>query len=150
MSTRRSRSVPPLPPKLFVDTSAWYATLDTSEADHPQAALLANRIANASTQLIITNLVRAEAHALMLNRLGHYIADHFLKGLAQNPTLTIVHVTEQEELQALALLDRYQDKDFSLTDAASFLVMRQLHITHAFTFDRNFAQYGFTMLPLSP
>ena len=33
-----------------------------------------------------------------------------------------------------------------MTDAISFAVMERLHITRAFTFDRHFAQYGFTVL----
>ena len=41
---------------------------------------------------------------------------------------------------------KYQDKDFSLTDAISFAVMERLQITQAFTFDRHFAQYGFTLV----
>jgi len=34
----------------------------------------------------------------------------------------------------------------SLTDAASFAVMERLRLPAAFTFDRHFAQYGFTVL----
>jgi hypothetical protein len=35
----------------------------------------------------------------------------------------------------------------SLTDRASFLIMRERSIKHAFSFDRHFAQHGFHLLP---
>ena len=41
---------------------------------------------------------------------------------------------------------QYDDKNFTLTDATSFAVMERLGMTEGFTFDRNFAQYGFTIL----
>lgn len=47
----------------------------------------------------------------------------------------------------LLRIAHYDDKDFSLTDATSFAVMERLHIPHAFTFDRDFTQYGLTVLP---
>jgi predicted nucleic acid-binding protein len=43
---------------------------------------------------------------------------------------------------------QYDDKAFSLTDATSFGVMERLGTSQAFTFDRNFLQYGIP--PLSP
>ena len=135
-----------LPQRLFIDSSAFYAIVDTSDSSHTHAATIANRIAASTTQLYITNFIRAETHALLLNRVGHYHADRFLHDAANNPALTVVYATPTDETQALALIEQYKDKDFSLTDALSFLIMQQLRITHAFAFDRNFSQYGFTML----
>lgn len=41
---------------------------------------------------------------------------------------------------------RYDDKRFSFTDAISFVVMERLGIPYAFSFDRDFAQYGLQLL----
>jgi predicted nucleic acid-binding protein len=37
-------------------------------------------------------------------------------------------------------------KVFSMTDATSFVVMERLGIRHALSFDRDFRQYGWTLL----
>jgi predicted nucleic acid-binding protein len=135
----------PLPAAVFVDSSAWYAILDPTDAHHTRAAQLADALSRSRTQLYITNLIRAECHALILNRLGHYAADRFLQILTTLPMITIFS-TESEEQQALALIEKYQDKNFSFTDAVSFVVMDNLQIRTAFSFDKNFQQYGLVLL----
>ena len=100
----------------------------------------------ARSRLVITNFVRAEAHALILNRLGHHLADRFLEQLATASDQTMIRVTEDDEDRALGIIARYQDKDFSLTDATSFAVMERENITHAVAFDDHFRQYGVVVL----
>ena len=58
----------------------------------------------------------------------------------------LVRVTEADEAAALALIARYRDKDFSLTDATSFVVMDRLGLRHALSFDSDFRQYGLILL----
>ncbi|MFA0758219.1 MAG: hypothetical protein NOOUEUKL_000877 [Candidatus Fervidibacter sp.] len=52
--------------------------------------------------------------------------------------------------KALSILERYADKDFSLTDAISFAVMGWLGISVALSLDRHFVEYGggFFVIPL--
>jgi predicted nucleic acid-binding protein len=56
----------------------------------------------------------------------------------------IERVTEQDEEEAFAIIDRYADKDFSYTDATSFAIMQRLGISVALSYDRHFTQFGFT------
>ena len=49
--------------------------------------------------------------------------------------------------QAEKILEKYQDQDFSYTDAVSFAVMRELKIGKAFAFYSHFSTAGFTTIP---
>ena len=51
------------------------------------------------------------------------------------------------EAQALDILRRYDDQDFSYTDAVSFALMQHMKLTHAFAFDHHFSTMGFVRLP---
>jgi predicted nucleic acid-binding protein len=57
-------------------------------------------------------------------------------------------VSEADEIQARAIVEQYDDKDFSLTDATCFAIMQRLAIPRAFTLDRNFSQYGIEVIPM--
>jgi predicted nucleic acid-binding protein len=57
-----------------------------------------------------------------------------------------VWVTPADVERSKAIIYQYDDRGFSRTDATSFAEMERLRIPTAFTFDRHFAQYGFTVL----
>jgi uncharacterized protein len=95
--------------------------------------------------LFPTSFVLAETHALLVNRLSQPIATRFLRDMEHSST-TLVWVTPADVHRAKAIIYQYDDKDFSLTDATSFAVMERIGIPAAFTFDRHFTQYGFTVL----
>jgi len=63
------------------------------------------------------------------------------------PRLSVVHIDAALDAAGWALLEQYDDKEWSLVDAASFVVMRQLGIIEAFTTDQHFIQAGFIRVP---
>ena len=63
-----------------------------------------------------------------------------------NSTATVVRVNTRDERRAREILHQYDDKDFTLTDSISFAVMERMGIYYAFTFERDFARYGLTVL----
>lgn len=93
-----------------------------------------------------TNFVLAELHALLLARGNRHLALTVLQGLRRSPALTIERVAEVDEQRAWEIIERYDDKSFSFVDAASFAVMERLGLSTAFTLDRHFAQYGWTIV----
>jgi predicted nucleic acid-binding protein len=72
----------------------------------------------------------------------------FIIQIRSSPQVHIVHVDEQIWSEAWSLLERMSDKSWSWVVASSFVVMRRLGITEAFTSDHHFTQAGFVRVPL--
>lgn len=66
--------------------------------------------------------------------------------LSSDPNVTVVPQTSLQFQEALSLYRRRGDKEWSLTDCASLLIMRDASMSEAFTHDRHFQQMGFTAL----
>lgn len=131
--------------RVFVDTSAYLALLARNDQHHEQAMKTFRVILGERAPQFTTNTVVIEAHALILSTLGIRAGQAFLQSIDAGGT-TVVRSRASDEERAREIIYRYDDKDFSMADAISFAVMERLHITRAFTFDRHFAQYGFTIL----
>lgn len=128
--------------RILVDTSAVYALLDRSDANHAAAQAILTAMRKRRLEPLLTNFIVAECHALLLARLSADVARRWLLGNAWD----IERVTEADETSARQILGRYLDKTFSYTDATSFAVMERRTLRTAFAFDPHFRQYGFQLL----
>ncbi len=135
----------PRPRRAFLDSSGFLALVNPHDTYHSEARAAWIMLTQEYWTTFTTNFVVAETHALFLVRLGHDHATAFLRQITRSST-TIVRVSARDEQRAQAIIFQYQDKDFSFTDATSFAVMERLRIGPAFTFDRDFAQYGLPMI----
>ena len=134
---------------LFVDTSAWYPLVNAAHRDHDALADELRRQLRGGAQIVTTNLIVAETHALLLSRAGRQAALAFLESVHQSPN-RIETVTPERTATAIGRwIESFSDQPFSLADAASFAVMAEFGIREALTLDRNFAAAGFIMLPHS-
>lgn len=74
-------------------------------------------------------------------------ASRLLRGVLQNPTVTVVWIGPEHFLAALEMIQRHADNRWSFTDCTSFAVMTELEIEMAFAFDRNFEEAGLVRVP---
>ncbi len=123
---------------VFVDTSAWYALLDESDADHASAVKFKESLTHS---LITTNYVADETITLTKNRLSYGVAVEIGEKLWNESIATLVRVTSLDERKAWEIFVKHKDKGFSFTDCTSFAVMERLGIIEAFAFDEHFEQY---------
>lgn len=67
----------------------------------------------------------------------------FINDILEVPRLELIWVDENLHNQAMNLLENRLDKNYSLCDAVSFIIMREHGINEALTTDKHFAQEGF-------
>ena len=126
---------------VLVDTGAWYALADASDRHHEAARTFYTQRAGV-VPLVTTDLIVAEAMALLNAHLGHAAAQTFWGGLRE--TKTPVLVPEPVDLEAAwRIAQAYPDQTFSFVDCLSFSLMERLDIEEAFTFDAHFLVYRF-------
>ncbi len=129
---------------LFVDTSAWFSSINARDPDHERL----QAILDAYAALPLTSTyVFDEIITLTRVRLGHRIARLVGKTLLDPKPVTLLHVTPSDERAAWKLFEKRADKSYSFTDCTSFIVMRRQKIGLALTLDRHFAQEGFRTAP---
>jgi predicted nucleic acid-binding protein len=131
-----------------MDSSGYLALVSTRDAHHITATEAANLIAREQWRTFTSTYVIAEAPALFLTRLGHEPATRFLRQFEMTSTL-VLQVRPADVARAHEIIYQYDDKNFSLTDATSFVLMERLRIGAALTTDGNFAQYWFKMLGIA-
>jgi uncharacterized protein len=136
-----------VPAEVFVDTSAWYPLLLRKHPDHERLAAELRALVKRGRRVVTTNLVVAETHALAMRRIGAEAALTFVQTVAEPPNV-VVHSTADLEVKAVrSWLERYDDQDFSFTDAVSFAVMTERRIDEAMTLDHHFEVAGFRAIP---
>lgn len=139
-------SSPSLRRRVLIDTGAFYAFADESDRHHREAVAIFSNLVDNRDYLFTTSFIIAETHALLLNRLHRRAAIEFLRDTEKGTNIAVVWVTPNDVRQGREIIYGHDDKKFSLTDATSFAIMERLKINQAFTFDRNFAQYGLGVL----
>jgi predicted nucleic acid-binding protein len=130
---------------IFIDTSAFYATLDADDGQHESAKQMWLTLVNEATDLVCSNYVIVETTALVQNRLGVEAIRTFQEDVL--PMVRIERVVEPAHQAGVTALLTAGRRDLSLVDCVSFDLMRHLGIRRAFTFDKHFAEQGFELVP---
>jgi predicted nucleic acid-binding protein len=128
---------------VFAGTFYFLAILNRRDTAHAQAT----RIAYELTDPILTTawVLTEVADAMSAPRLRQIFL-RLLENLRANPNCTIVPASERLFEQGVDLYARRPDKEWTLTDCISFVVMQQDGISRALTGDRHFKQAGFQTL----
>jgi uncharacterized protein len=136
---------PRLPREVFVDTSALYAALDSSDESHGPAAAMLDSLLTTGAVLATSSSVLLETVSLLQSRLGLDAARAFLLDMV--PCLDVAWVDAEVHARAVEGWIGAAERRLSLVDCTSFALMHELRLDDAFTFDRHFADFDFRMLP---
>jgi predicted nucleic acid-binding protein len=130
----------------FVDTWFFIAYLRDSDPHHHAAMRLTGTLRDAT--FVTHDGVLSELLAFFCSH-GEFWRKHvagFVRDALGSRQFKIVPISRLLFEEALTLYERRLDKEYSLTDCASMVVMRQHGIQHVLTNDHHFAQEGFTLL----
>ena len=129
--------------RLFVDTSAWLALNDRNDQYHNKAVLKSTEIKRQKIELITSEYIIDESITLIRYRVSHKAAVIFGDSLINSNIVRIIDVTGEDRIKAWEMFKGYEDKELSFTDCISFVIMKNLKLYKAFTFDEHFKQMGF-------
>ncbi len=133
---------------IFIDTSAWFALLCERSARRPEATSMFAEIEKGRFGApVTTDYVLDETFTLLRQRVGTQPVSRLSGLLRESPSIRRVRVSEAIFDESLRLMLSHTDKAWSFTDCTSFVTMRETHIVRAFTWDHNFAEAGFDVLP---
>jgi len=133
---------------IFVDTSAWFALLNEKAAERPEAIATFGEIERGGYGApVTTDYVLDETFTLLRQRVGLEPVARLSTLLQQSPSIRRVRVGDSVFEESLRLMLSRPDKKWSFTDCTSFVTMRETHIARAFTWDHNFTEAGFEILP---
>lgn len=132
--------------KIFVDTAAWIAFVDKSDSIAVPIENLMLECRQKQARLYTTDLVLTEfLNALSSVKFRRRAID-FADSIRRSRRVNLVLI-DRDMLEASYNLYRDRpDKEWSLTDCASFVIMKEKGISTAFTSDKHFEQAGFIKL----
>lgn len=127
----------------FADSVYFIALLNPRDEYHQEALQLAS---GPQRRLTTTAWVIAEVANQMSRPPNRTVFLAFLRDLERTRQFDLVLPTATLYEDGLQLYAAREDKEWSLTDCISFLVMQRENISEALTADHHFEQAGFTIL----
>ncbi len=134
--------------EIFVDTSGWASLADVSEPFYQKAQETYHAAMQNRRRFVTTNYVLAELVALMTSPMRFHRPRivEFINGIKQSTFFDIIHIDEDLDAKSWSLLSNRADKNGSLVDCSSFVLMQENNILEALITDHHFEQAGFVRL----
>lgn len=132
---------------LFIDTSGWAYYLDRQNLLHPSIVALVKQTIVERRRLVTTNYIITELVALLSSRY-HLPRSQVITAIKRDASVEMVYIERTIDDEAWALLESRLDKEWSLVDACSFVIMSRFGIKEALTTDHHFTQAGFLRVPI--
>ena len=131
---------------VFADSGYWIAMSFPRDPLHTRAAAVAEQLI--PFRIVTTEMVLAEFLNFATSRgeFARALAAERAKASLTDPEVDVVPHTSEQFRAALDMYAGRLDKEWSLIDCASFLLMEELNIREALAHDRNFEQAGFIAL----
>jgi predicted nucleic acid-binding protein len=130
----------------FLDSAYLIALAVEPDELHAAARRLARRAQTEAWSFVTTWAVMLEVGNALSKPQYRRMGVSMLEGFFEDPKVAVIPLSESLLNRAIALFAERTDKSWSLTDCASFLVMKDAGIHDALTSDEHFDQAGFRAL----
>lgn len=127
----------------FADTSFFVAFLSARDIDHATAVDL---MENFEGRIVTTDWVLAELGNFLAKSSIRNLFSSFVRDLPSDPRIEILPADREQFDAGCALYDARADKEWSLTDCISMVVMEERTMRDVFTADHHFEQAGYNIL----
>jgi len=134
--------------EVFLDTGFAIALVAPRDRYHAKAVQLADDLKTSGSAIVTTRAVLLEIGAALAKVSYRGAAVSIIDMLENDPDVEIVAIQNDLFVEAFELFRGRTDKEWSLTDCMSFVVMRQRGIQVALAADIHFQQAGFKALLL--
>ena len=121
---------------------------DRRQSRHAQAAGFLQEAINKGARIFTSNYILAELTALLTNPLRFPKKKQilFLADIRSSTLVDMVFVNEIREAEAWKMWEARPDKNWTLADCTSFVIMQERGLTNALTTDHHFEQAGLVRL----
>lgn len=129
--------------KIFADACYWIALLNRNDELHKIAVDVSQGLGNCrivTSEMVLTEVLNG------FSKRGQFLKKKALEMIEQiqkDPNVEVIPQTSQLFNQAVERYKNRPDKEWSLTDCASMLIMAKEGLTSALTHDDHFVQAGY-------
>lgn len=135
---------------IFVDTSAFLAIVNEKDNNHISAKTFLEGIKNGKVRvkkIITSDYIIDETLTRIRYSVGHKEAVKWGKDILASRVVEKMEVGKEIFELAWEIFETYEDKKLSFTDCTSFALMKKRDIEKVFSFDKDFENMGFSLMP---
>jgi predicted nucleic acid-binding protein len=132
---------------VFADSSAIIAYFYNRDENHQRARFSVEKILAESRLLVVTDYIFDECVTGIKSNAGHESASKAGGFILSSNVIELIWLDEELKRRAWEYFKLHADKGYSFTDCTSFVLMKEMKLSHYLAFDKHFEQAGFRLFP---
>ncbi len=130
--------------KVFIDTSALVSIFEEDDGKHEEALRLFEKAMAQKLRVVISDYIFDECITTVNSRADHATAVKAGGFILSSNVVELIWLDQDVKLKAWEYFTAHADKGYSFTDCTSFILMKEMKLTHYLAFDKHFEQAGFS------